>query len=158
MLNRRDIIAYFLVAATGALVQLLIGSLSQDWFSITFGQSLTLGYVTAAVVGFFLTKMFAFNNKNNFKARRERVKFLLVQTLSFLITVYGANILFTFSESVFGIHIIILPFSVKTVNVNKLISQLISMTVSFCSNYILHKKFTFKDTGFYDRLKSLLFR
>ncbi len=39
---------------------------------------------------------------------------------------------------------------------NKLFSQVAAMGASFLSNYILHKQFTFRDTGFYERLKRLL--
>ncbi len=87
LINIRDVLAYFLVAATGVGVQLLVGSLSQDWFGITFKQSLILGYVIASVTGFILTKLFAFSNKSAEKSRREMLKFALVTLLSFLITV-----------------------------------------------------------------------
>lgn len=157
LINVRDIIAYFLVAATGVVVQLLIGSLSQDWFSITFKESLILGYLMASFTGFFLTKLFAFNNKNSGKSRREMVKFSLVTLLSFLITVYGADALFKISLTVLGVHSFLIPFSVKTVDINKLFSQLFCMGLSFVSNYTLHKTFTFQNTGFYERLKKLLF-
>jgi len=157
LLNKRDIIAYFLVAATGALIQIIIGSISQEWFPITFRASLVLGYVAASVVGFFLTKIFAFSNKNPNKTRREMIKFLLVTILSFIITVYGSDALFLLSKSLLGEFTLVIPFSVKTVNLNKLASQVFCMGISFSSNYILHKKFTFQNTGFYDRLKKILF-
>jgi putative flippase GtrA len=49
-----------------------------------------------------------------------------------------------------------IPSSTKVVNVNKLASHTTGMGLSFVSNYILHKRFTFRDTGFYDKLKRLL--
>ena len=156
LLNTRDIFAYFLVAATGALIQLIIGTLAQDWFAITYVQSLTLGYLVASVAGFFLTKIFAFNTKNKSKSHREMVKFSLVTVLSFCITVYGSDALYQLTLLIVGQYKIRIPFSIKLVDVNKLFSQLACMGISFTSNYILHKKFTFHDTGFYDRLKSLL--
>jgi len=157
LINVRDIIAYFLVAATGVVIQLLVGSLSQEWFPVTFKESLILGYIIASISGFFLTKLFAFSNKSPNKSRREMVKFTMVTLLSFVITVYGSDALFNISESSFGLHTVLLPFSVKTINVNKLLSQLCCMGISFISNYTLHKKFTFQNTGFYERLKKLLF-
>lgn len=158
LLNKKDIIAYFLVAATGALTNILISTLSQEWFTITFRNSLTVGYISASILGFFLTKLFAFNNKNASKTHREMVKFSMVAVLSFLITVYGSDALFNYSKSFFGVFKFLLPYSIKTVNVNKLVSQVCCMGISFLSNYALHKKFTFKNTGFYDRLKRLLFQ
>jgi len=156
LLNTRDIFAYFLVAATGAFIQLIIGTLAQDWFPITYVQSLTIGYLAASVAGFFLTKIFAFNSKNKSKSHREMIKFSLVTILSFCITVYGSDALYQLTLITTGQLKVKIPFSIKLVDINKLFSQLACMGVSFTSNYILHKKFTFYDTGFYERLKKLL--
>ena len=156
LLNLRDIFAYFLVADAGVLIQLVIGTLAQDWFSITYVQSLTVGYLVAFVAGFFLTKIFAFNTKNKTKSKREMIKFALVAALSFCITVYGSDALFQLSLKLVGQYKLRIPYSVKLVDINKLFSQLTCMGISFMSNYILHKRFTFQDTGFYDRLKNLL--
>lgn len=158
LLNKKDIFTYFLIAATGALVQLLIGSLLQEWFSVTFRESLILAYITGAVVGFLLTKIFGFNNRNAEKTNIEMIKFSMVTLLSFLITVYGSDALFDFSVRIFGVKLVLLPHSVKKVNINKLAYQLCCMGASFISNYVLHKRFTFQNTGFYERLKKLLFR
>jgi putative flippase GtrA len=156
LFTKRDLIAYFLVAATGALLQLLIGSLAQSWFTITYKEALTLAYIIASLVGFFLTKVFAFNVKNAEKSQREMIKFTMVTLLSFAITVYGSDALFRLSVATVGEVKLHIPFSVKLVQVNKLVSQTICMGISFLSNYILHKRFTFYKTGFYERLKRLI--
>ncbi|MCX6213980.1 GtrA family protein [Spirosoma sp.] len=156
LFNRRDILAYFIVAAIGASLQLVAGSLFQDWFTFSYEQALLAGYVIAFVVGFFLTKLFAFNAKNSTKTRREAVKFTLVSIVSCLITVYGSSLLYDYSVSKFDILTVVMPLSVKQVNVNKLVAHTTGMGVSFLSNYILHKTFTFHNTGFYERLKRLL--
>jgi putative flippase GtrA len=155
LFNKRDVIAYFFVAATGASINLLIGSVSQSWFAISYKEALILGYLIASVFGFFLTKIFAFSTRNATKSRREMVKFSMVTVLSFLISVYGANELYLLSVKWVGEFALIIPFSVKTVQLNKLICQVTAMGVSFLSNFILHKRFTFADTGFYERLKKL---
>lgn len=156
LFNRRDILAYFIVAAIGATVQLVAGSLFQDWFQLSYEQALLAGYVIAFVAGFFLTKLFAFNAKNSAKTQREAIKFTLVSIISCLITVYGASFLYDFSVQEFQIATVIIPFSVKAVNLNKLIAHTTGMGLSFISNYVLHKSFTFRNTGFYERLKKLL--
>ncbi|ADB40985.1 GtrA family protein [Spirosoma linguale] len=156
LFNRRDILAYFIVAAIGASLQLVAGSLFQDWFTFSYEQALLAGYVIAFVVGFFLTKLFAFNAKNSTKTRREAVKFTLVSIVSCLITVYGSSLLYDYSVSKFNILTVVMPLSVKQVNVNKLVAHTTGMGVSFLSNYVLHKTFTFHNTGFYERLKRLL--
>jgi putative flippase GtrA len=156
LFNQKDLFAYFIVAAIGALLQLLISTLLQEWFKLTYEQGLLGGYISSFFVGFFLTKLFAFNAKNSAKTRREMVKFSLVSILSGAITVYGSSIIYSLSVSLFGVYHPTIPYSVKTVNVNKLLSHTSGMGLSFISNYILHKTFTFKNTGFYERLKRLL--
>lgn len=156
LFNRRDVIAYFIVAAIGATVQLIAGSLLQEWFQITYEQALFIGYLVAFVVGFILTKLFAFNARNSAQTRREAIKFVMVSVISCLITVYGSSFLYEYSTTQFEQLTVVIPFSVKQVNLNKLVAQIIGMGLSFISNYILHKRFTFHNTGFYERLKNLL--
>jgi putative flippase GtrA len=156
LFNRRDLIAYFIVAAIGASLQLVVGTLLQEWFQVTYEQALLAGYVAAFFIGFYLTKLFAFNAKNSAKTRREIAKFTLVSVLSCIITVYGSSLLYTFSVETFRSIIVKIPSSVKEVNVNKLVAHTSGMGLSFISNYILHKQFTFRNTGFYDKLKRLL--
>ncbi|GAB3566543.1 hypothetical protein GCM10027578_15620 [Spirosoma luteolum] len=154
LFNRRDLLAYFVVAAIGASIQLLAGSLLQEWFQVTYQQALLVGYLVAFVVGFFLTKLFAFNAKNSAQTKREAAKFTLVSIISCLITVYGSSLIYELSVDRFEMTVVI-PFSVKEVNINKLVAQIVGMGLSFMSNYILHKQFTFRNTGFYEKLKNL---
>lgn len=156
LFNQKDLIAYFIVAAIGASLQIVVSSLLQEWFKVSYENGVLLGYISSFFIGFFLTKLLAFNAKNSAKTRREMVKFAMVSVISCLITVYGASALYNYSISQSGIYMFTLPGSVKTVNMNKLFSHTFGMGLSFISNYILHKTFTFKDTGFYERLKSLL--
>lgn len=156
LFNRRDLLAYFVVAATGALTNLLVATILQEWLLISYKSALFAGYWFSFIVGYFLTRLFAFNAKNTAQTRRQIVKFILVSILSCLITVYGSAILYDFSKSWLGTCTFLIPFSVKEVNLNKLFSQIAAMGASFLSNYILHKQFTFRNTGFYDRLKRLL--
>ncbi|WP_080239410.1 GtrA family protein [Spirosoma rigui] len=156
LFNRRDVLAYFIVAAIGASLQLVAGSILQDWFQLTYEEALFVGYVIAFVVGFVLTKLFAFNAKNSAQTNREAIKFTLVSILSCLITVYGSVWLYNYSVSLGEPITVVVPFSVKEVNVNKLASQIAGMGASFLNNYVLHKQFTFRHTGFYEKLKKML--
>ncbi|GAB3958908.1 hypothetical protein GCM10028805_54000 [Spirosoma harenae] len=156
LFNRRDVIAYFIVAAIGASIQLLAGSILQDWFQFSYKQALFWGYIIAFFAGFVLTKLFAFNARNSAQTNREAAKFTLVSIISCLITVYGAAFVYDFSVDSMGAQMAVIPFSVKEVNLNKLFSQLAGMGASFLSNYVLHKQFTFRNTGFYEKLKALL--
>ena len=156
LFNRRDVFAYFIVAAIGASLQLIAGSLLQEWFQISYEQALLIGYIVAFFVGFFLTKLFAFNARNSAQTKREAIKFTIVSVISCLITVYGSSSLYDFSVQQSGLLTFVIPFSVKQVNLNKLGAQIVGMGLSFVSNYVLHKRFTFHNTGFYERLKNLL--
>ncbi|MFC5412776.1 GtrA family protein [Larkinella bovis] len=156
LFNQKDLIAYFIVAAIGASLQIVVSSLLQEWFQVSYENGVLIGYVTSFFIGFFLTKLLAFNAKNSAKTRREMAKFAMVSVISCLITVYGASGLYNLSISQIGSYEFTLPGSVKTVNTNKLFSHTFGMGLSFISNYILHKTFTFRNTGFYEKLKALL--
>ncbi|WP_229362615.1 hypothetical protein [Flectobacillus sp. BAB-3569] len=45
LLNKKDFIAYFLVAGTGAVVQLVSGSILRNQFDLTYGASVSYGYI-----------------------------------------------------------------------------------------------------------------
>lgn len=154
--NRKDILAYFIVAGIGALLQLLIGSILQEWFQLSYERALAVGYVSSFFIGFGLTKLFAFNARNSAKTRREMVKYTLVSIFSGLITVGGSSVANMILTDLLAVDTFIIPHSIKEVNLNKLLGHITGMGLSFISNYILHKTFTFRDTGFYDRLKRLL--
>jgi putative flippase GtrA len=154
--NTKDLIAYFLVAGTGAVVQLICSSLIQDWFDLTFQQSIWPSYLLSFVVGFTLTKLFAFDARKTNQTRREMVKFLMVALFSGFVTDIFTRIAYYLSNTYLDVYTFVLPGSVKSVNINEMGCYIVGMGFSFISNYILHKTFTFKSTGFYDRLKVLI--
>ena len=154
--NTKDLIAYFLVAGTGAAVQLVTSSLLQDWFALTFQQSIWPSYLISLVVGFILTKLFAFDARRTQQTNREMVKFLMVALFSGFVTDMATRFAYFISNSYFQTYAWQIPLSQKTVNVNQMMCYIFGMGCSFISNYTLHKTFTFKSTGFYDRLKMLI--
>lgn len=156
--NSKDVIAYFLVAGTGAVIQLVSSSLLQDWFNLEYGISIVYSYLIGLVVGFVLTKLFAFNARKTNQTRREMVKFFMVALFSMGVTYVFSVGSFYLSKEVFHIPIreVQIPGASKDVNINQMACYIIGMGFSFMSNYILHKTFTFKSTGFYDRLKVLI--
>jgi putative flippase GtrA len=156
LFNKKDLLAYLFVAGTGAIVQLICGSLLQDWFGISYAWSLQIAYQISLVVGFILTKMFAFDVRNTEKTQREMVKFILVSQFSGLVMTLTALAAFNLSNIFFPEMKIFIPYSHKDVHLNQLFSTIVGMGFSFLSNYYLHKTFTFKSTGFYDRLKAVL--
>ena len=154
--NAKDLIVYFLVAGTGAVVQLLCSSLFQDWFNLTFQESILPAYAASFIVGFALTKLFAFDARKSNQSRREMVKFLMVAVFSGFVTYIFSTAAYYISNNYFEKYIFFIPYSKKDVNVNDMVCYIVGMGFSFISNYILHKTFTFKSTGFYNRLKVLI--
>lgn len=160
LFNFKDLIVYFLIAGTGAAVQFVAGSFFRNY--VDFFMSVSLGYIVSFIVGFVLTKMFAFDARNTNKTRREMVKFGIVACISFGITVGFAALTLKILHSsdpndyIYKIPYGIIPDKYKDVNVTEASSTLVGMGLSFVSNYILHKTFTFKSTGFYDRAKAAL--
>jgi len=156
LLNKKDLIAYFLVAGTGAAVQLIAGSIIRNNFRFSYSEAISWAYLISFIVGFLLTKMFAFDARNTNQTHREMLKFMMVAGASWGITWFFAVASLKYVVTMFGEHSAIFPFSKKPVNLDELGSQLIGMGFSFVFNYILHKTFTFRSTGFYDRLKKMV--
>jgi putative flippase GtrA len=156
LLNKKDLIAYFLVAGTGATVQLITGSILRNNFYCSYSEAISWAYLISFIVGFTLTKLFAFDARNTNQTRREMLKFMMVAGASWGITWFFAVVSLKFIANTFGEHSAIIPFGNKPINLNELGSQVIGMGFSFVFNYILHKTFTFKSTGFYDRLKKIV--
>lgn len=156
LFNKKDLLAYLFVAGTGAIVQLICGSLLQDWFGISYAWSVPLAYLISLIVGFILTKLFAFDSRNTEKTQREMVKFIMVGLFSLIIMWAAAIASLKILNLVYPKLVMLLPFSEKEVHVDQLLSSICGMGFSFLSNYYLHKTFTFKSTGFYDRLKMVL--
>jgi putative flippase GtrA len=154
--NRKDLLAYFFVAGIGALVQFICSSLLQDWFKLSFGMSLHIAYWISLLVGFVLTKMFAFDVRNTKKTQREMLKFVLVGLLAGEVMVITAFVFLQIINFLWPNILLQIPFSSKNINFNQLFSHGIGMVFSFATNYYLHKTFTFKSTGFYDRLKTAI--
>ncbi len=160
LFNFKDLIIYFLIAGTGATVQFIAGSFFRNY--VNFYTSVSLGYIVSFVVGFVLTKLFAFDARNTNQTRREMVKFGIVAAISFGITVGVAALTLAILHSsdpndfIYQLPFSFIPEKYREINVTEASSTLAGMGLSFVSNYILHKTFTFKSTGFYDRAKAIV--
>ena len=156
LFNRKDLVAYFLIAGTGALIQLLAGALIKDWFHLAYEASILPAYFISLIAGFIMTKLFAFDARKSQQTRREMIKFMMVATFSGFVT-WGFSILpYHFIQSNYNDLLVKIPYSFKKVNVTQISTTLNGMGFSFMSNYVLHKTFTFKSSGFYDRFKDLI--
>ncbi|MHA8065150.1 GtrA family protein [Aquirufa sp. ROCK2-A2] len=156
LFNKKDLIAYFLIAGTGACVQLISGGLIKDWFKLPYESTIFPAYLIALVVGFILTKLFAFNARQSNQTHREMIKFLMVALFSGFVTYFFSVIPYKFIHSNYNDYFYQIPFSVKKINFTQLSTTICGMGFSFVSNFVLHKTFTFKKSGFYDRFKNLI--
>lgn len=160
LLNRKDLLAYFLVAGTGASVQIIAGSILRDFMGPD--ESVAVAYLISFFVGFILTKLFAFDAKKSGQTRREMVKFGMVALISWGITVGGFRLALNLFDSLHPSPVRYqIPLSYPSakfwnINVKEFMALLVGMGSSFASNYVMHKKFTFKSTGFYDRIKAYI--
>jgi putative flippase GtrA len=156
LFNQKDLFAYFIVAGLGACVQLLAGGLIKDWFQVSYEDSILPAYFIALVVGFFLTKLFAFNARQSQQTRREMAKYVLVASFSGGITWLFSTFPYQYIHAHYADFYLHIPYSIKKLNITQIGTTLHGMGYSFISNYILHKTFTFKSSGFYDRFKDLI--
>ena len=156
LFNRRDVLAYFFVAATGLLVQLVSAHYLYE-AGYEYGISIAIGYLIASVVGFWLTKIFAFSSKQPQKTRREMVKYIAISAFAGGVMVAFANLTLDILAYYFPDDSSFLPFLKRfSKNPKELFSHITGAGFSFLTNYVGHKSFTFKSTGFYDRIKAYI--
>jgi putative flippase GtrA len=100
--------------------------------------------------------LFAFNARQTKQTQREMIKFLLVATFSGFVTWLFSVMPYSIISRTYADYFIQIPYSIKRINVTQVGTTVNGMGFSFMSNYVLHKSFTFKSSGFYDRFKDLI--
>lgn len=138
------------------MIQLVAGGLLKDWFRLSYEATILPAYFISLIVGFILTKLFAFNARQTKQTQREMIKFLIVATFSGFVTWFFSVIPYAFIAKSYPDIIVQIPYSIKRVNITQVGTTVNGMGFSFISNYVLHKSFTFKSSGFYDRFKDLI--
>ena len=146
----RELVSYFLVASSGVVIQLIVSSITQNFFGFSFENSIIAGYIVAFVVGFFLTKVFAFDKRHSNNSGREAIKFVIVSIVSGIITVKGAYYgrYFLTELGIFKKDYLIFN---KRIDIIELVSHFFGMGLSFIVNFLSHKNFTFQSTGLYSK-------
>ncbi len=142
--RHREFFTFFLTAVFGASVNFFSQIFYRESLDYSFDTSVLLGYLTATVISFVPTKLFAFSAKETGNTNREAVKFLVIALVAwavqYLVSVgtlrYVANPLFP-EAKVFW---------------REKSSHVVGMGFSFLANYFGHKLLTFRSTGMYDRL------
>lgn len=154
--ENKNFFGYFTAALGGVIVQYLIGTtLLVNFFNWDNVKAFWVGYLVSIPVGFYLTKLLAFNARNSGKTTREIVKYLITIVISGCITVYGADYSIRLLMSLIGSEKMTVPFTGKEFSPAGTIGHFMGMGMSFVFNFIVHKRFTFHQTGLWDKIISV---
>jgi putative flippase GtrA len=157
----KGLVIYFLIACTGFSTNVGSRIIYSELFGIRFSLSVTLAYATGMVVGFVLTKMFAFGARNSGNTYREMVKFAMVSAVALLVTLAFSLVFLALFNWYFEydpvnhefISTNIMKLGIPVIN-RELASHLGGTGFGFFANFFGHKFFTFKSTGYYDKIKT----
>lgn len=149
----KSFISFFLTAVLGAgtnfitqipykYLFLYLGFADKPAFSL----SVSAGYLTATIVSFLPTKVFAFSAKESGNTRRESVKFLIIALIAWGIQVGVSSLTFD--------HLANKYFTEHSLFMREKGSHVVGMGFSFLANYFGHKFLTFRSTGIYDKIKT----
>jgi len=166
----RNFAVYFAIACAGVTSNIVSATFLRRQFDVGFGSSIVLGYLTGMVVGFFLTKMFAFNARNSGNVTREAIKFFLVSMVALTVTWIFSELILRVLKYWFEhypttqqlLEALVGEFHTMTTDLTGipvslafidrfLFSNLGGICFGFFANFFGHKYFTFKTTGYYQR-------
>ena len=140
----KSFFSFFLTALFGASVNFFSQILYRKSFD--YSTSVFLGYLTATVVSFVPTKLFAFSAKQTGNTGREMIKFVIIALVA-----WGVQV----GIAVATLEWIANPYfpSLSTFWREKG-SHVVGMGFSFLANYFGHKLLTFRSTGVYDKIRA----
>lgn len=142
---QREFLSFFLTALLGASINFFSQVFYRDYFS--FNTSVLLGYLTATVLTFIPTKLYAFSAKNTGNSSREMIKFLVIAAVAWVVQVGIAAATLKWIAN---------PFLTGQLTEfwREKFSHVVGMGFSFLANFFGHKLLTFRSTGMYDRIRS----
>ena len=166
----RNFAIYLGIACIGVASNLITATILRRSFNVNFGSSIVLGYLAGMVIGFFLTKAFAFNARNSGNATREAIKFFMVSMVALTVTwvfseltLRGINSWFLrFPNTQSLIEALVMEtsnnfsdlsgFNISFAFIDRqLFANLGGIGFGFFANFFGHKYFTFKSTGLFNR-------
>ncbi|WP_370469339.1 GtrA family protein [Nibrella viscosa] len=140
----RGFFNFFLTALLGASVNFISQIVYRRYFD--FDTSVFMGYLTATVVSFLPTKIFAFSAKQTGNTGREAIKFVVIALVALVVQVFVSKYTLEWVANP------LLPSIGKFYREKS--SHVVGMGFSFMANYFGHKLLTFRSTGMYDRIRS----
>ena len=142
--EHRDFFTFFLTALFGASVNFFSQIFYRDYYD--FDTSVLLGYLTAMIVSFLPTKLYAFAAKGTGSTGREAIKYVVTSLIAWGVQVWVA---------VSTLDWIATPlFPTLDIFYREKGSHVVGMGVSFLINYFGNKLLTFRSTGVYNRMRS----
>ena len=142
--NYKSFFSFFLTALFGASVNFFSQILYRKSFD--YSTSVYLGYLTATVVSFVPTKLFAFSAKQTGNTAREMIKFVIIALVAWGVQVGVAVATLEWFANPF--------FPNTSMFWREKSSHVVGMGFSFLANYFGHKLLTFRSTGMYDKIRS----
>lgn len=169
----RNFAVYLGIACIGVASNLITATILRRNFGVNFGSSIVLGYLAGMVIGFFLTKAFAFNARNSGNATREAIKFFMVSMVALTVTWFFSEVSLRVINAWFvrvpvtqtllealvretsnGFSDLLgIQFSLAFID-RQLFANLGGIGFGFFANFFGHKYFTFKSTGLFERFFS----
>lgn len=166
----KNFAVYFLIACAGVTSNVFSATYMRRSGWVGYGSSIVLGYLIGTVMGFVLTKLFAFNARNSGNAMREAVKFLMVSMVALTVTWVFSEIILRIVNFFFNGYpnmqqhlealvgdvtymvddISGLPIKLRFID-RQLFSHLGGICFGFFANFFGHKYFTFKTTGLHEK-------
>ena len=153
-----ELVVYLAIASIGFSVNVGSRIIYSELGHLQFWPSIVLAYGTGMVVGFVLTKFFAFNARASENTRREMIKFVLVSVVALIVTLITSLLV----KRVFSLYFTHNPdfhvFIATEVSklgygfINRELAAHLGGTIfGFFINFFGHKFFTFKATGYWEK-------
>lgn len=145
-----------MIAGAGAVVQLVCGGLLKDWFKLNYEATILPAYFISVIVGFTLTKLFAFDARKTQQTNREMIKFLLVATFSGFVTWFFSVMPYKFIQICMSDFYFQIPFAYKKINVTQILTTTTGMGFSFSQTMFCTKLLHLKVVDFTTDLRTYL--
>lgn len=166
----KNFAVYFIIACLAVSSNIFSATFMRRAGWVGYGSSIVLGYLIGMVVGFVLTKLFAFNARNSGNSLREAIKFLMVSLVALTVTWVFSEIILRIVNYFFitypnmqehlealvgDITFMVddlsgLPIKLRFID-RQLFSHLAGICFGFFANFFGHKYFTFKNTGLHEK-------
>lgn len=122
----KELIMYLIFGVLTTLVNIIVYYVSTKIFLINYQISNVLAWILSVTFAFITNKLYVFESKNNDKLLKETISFYSLRLFSL------------------GIDILIMYIMVSILNINDMISKIVSNVAIIIINYITSKLITFR--------------